>query len=59
MSNRMRKGVYQADGTIQSEAMMNVEDVGAAIAMMASLPNSTNVLDLTIMANEMPFVGRG
>lgn len=59
LSNRMRKGVYQADGTIKPEAMINVEEVAQAIAMIASLPPSTNVLELTIMANEMPFVGRG
>lgn len=59
MSGRMRKGVYQADGSIKPEAMMDVADVAAAIAMMAALPASTNVLEMTIMANEMPFVGRG
>lgn len=59
LSARMRKGVYQADGTIAAEAMMDVADVAAAIQMMAALPPTTNVLELTIMANEMPFVGRG
>lgn len=59
LSNRMKKGVYQADGTIKPEAMMDVVDVGASIAMIASMPLSTNIFDLTIVANEMPFVGRG
>ncbi|VUT06118.1 SDR family oxidoreductase [Klebsiella spallanzanii] len=59
LSARMRKGVYQADGTIAPEAMMDVADVAAAIQMIAALPPTTNVLELTIMANEMPFVGRG
>lgn len=59
MSGRMRKGVYQADGSIQPEAMMDLADAAAAIAMMAALPASTNVLEMTIMANAMPFVGRG
>lgn len=59
MSNRMRKGVYQADGSIQAEAMMDVTDVAKAIAMIAAMPVTTNVLEITIMANEMPFVGRG
>ncbi|MFM2477480.1 SDR family oxidoreductase [Celerinatantimonas sp. MCCC 1A17872] len=59
LSNRMKKGVLQADGSIQSESMMNVDDVAAAITMIASLPISTNVFNMTIMANEMPFVGRG
>lgn len=59
MFNRIRKGVYQADGSIQAEDMINVSDVAQAIAMIASMPVSTNVLELTIMANKMPFVGRG
>ncbi|HCB1499413.1 NADP-dependent 3-hydroxy acid dehydrogenase YdfG [Klebsiella oxytoca] len=59
LSVRMRKGVYQANGTIAPEAMMDVADVAAAIQMIAALPPTTNVLELTIMANEMPFVGRG
>lgn len=59
MSGRMRKGVYQADGTIAPEDMMNVADVAAAIAAIASMPVTTNVLEITIMANNMPFIGRG
>lgn len=59
LSNRMRKGVYQADGAIKAEDMMNVADVAAAIQMMAQLPVTTNVLEITIMANNMPYVGRG
>ena len=38
---------------------MDVEHVGRAIVYMASLPLSTNVLFMTVMANQMPFVGRG
>lgn len=59
MSGRMRKGVYQADGSVQPEEMMNVADVAKAIALIASMPVTTNVLEMTIMANGMPFVGRG
>ncbi|MFS9435815.1 SDR family oxidoreductase [Citrobacter sp. C348] len=59
LSNRMKKGVYQADGSIKAEDMMNVDDVAAAIQMMAQLPITTNVLEITIMANNMPYVGRG
>lgn len=55
----MRKGVYQADGAIKAEDMMNVADVAATIQMMAQLPVTTNVLEITIMANNMPYVGRG
>ena len=49
----------QADGRIAAEAMMDVEEVGAAVVHMASLPLSTNILTMTIMATKMPFVGRG
>ncbi|EDS4737903.1 SDR family oxidoreductase [Salmonella enterica] len=59
LSGRMRKGVYQADGSIKPEDMMNVDDVMAAIKMMAELPITTNVMEMTIMANNMPYVGRG
>jgi hypothetical protein len=38
---------------------MNVDDVGQAVAFMASLPLQSNVLFLTVMATKMPFVGRG
>ena len=38
---------------------MDVDEVGAAIVHMASLPLSANVLTMTIMATKMPFVGRG
>jgi len=38
---------------------MDVNDVGRAIAYMASLPLDTNVQFMTVMATKMPFVGRG
>ena len=38
---------------------MDVDEVGAAVAHMASLPLSTNILTMTIMATKMPYVGRG
>ncbi len=59
MANRMAKGVKQADGEIRAEAMMDPSEVGRGVAHMASLPLSTNILTMTIMATKMPFVGRG
>jgi len=53
------QGVMQPDGHMMIEARMNVDDVGRAVAHMASLPLDTNVLFMTVMANLMPFVGRG
>lgn len=59
LSARMTKGVRQANGTLATEPMMDVEHVAQAVRYMASLPLSTNVLNMTVMASQMPFVGRG
>ncbi len=59
MARKMTQGVPQADGRIAVEPTMDVEEVAAAVVQMASLPHSTNVLTMTIMATKMPFVGRG
>ncbi len=59
MAYKMTQGVPQADGRIAVEPMMDVEEVAAAVVHMASLPLSTNILTMTIMATKMPFVGRG
>jgi len=59
LAREQQTGALQADGRIAIEAMMDVAEVGAAIVHMASLPLSTNVLTMTIMATKMPFVGRG
>jgi NAD(P)-dependent dehydrogenase (short-subunit alcohol dehydrogenase family) len=59
MARRMTQGVPQADGRIAPEPTMDPDEVGAAVAHMANLPLSTNILTLTIMATKMPFVGRG
>ncbi|HLH93421.1 MAG TPA: SDR family oxidoreductase [Xanthobacteraceae bacterium] len=52
-------GVMQPDGSMKQEARMDADHVGNAIVYMASLPLDTNVLFMTVMANQMPFVGRG
>jgi NAD(P)-dependent dehydrogenase (short-subunit alcohol dehydrogenase family) len=53
------EGVLQPDGRKMVEARMDTEHVGNAIVYMANLPLDTNVLFLTVMANQMPYVGRG
>jgi NAD(P)-dependent dehydrogenase (short-subunit alcohol dehydrogenase family) len=53
------RGVPQADGSIRPEPVMDVGHVGDAILHMANLPLDANVLFMTIMATQMPFVGRG
>ena len=52
-------GVLQPNGTKMIEPRMNAEHVGNAVVYMASLPLDSNVLFMTVMANTMPFVGRG
>jgi NAD(P)-dependent dehydrogenase (short-subunit alcohol dehydrogenase family) len=59
LTERMVAGVLQPDGTRRPEPRMNADDVGRAVVYMASLPLDTNVLFMTVMANLMPFVGRG
>lgn len=55
----MKRGVPQPDGSVRPEATMDVAHAASAVAYMASLPLDANVLTMTVMANEMPFVGRG
>jgi NAD(P)-dependent dehydrogenase (short-subunit alcohol dehydrogenase family) len=59
MTEKMAEGVLQANGTVQAEPRIDVEQVARAVVHMASLPLDTNVLFMTIMATKMPFVGRG
>ena len=59
MAAAMTSGVPQADGRIAEEPVMDVAEVARSVLYMASLPLSTNVQTLTVMATKMPFVGRG
>jgi len=59
MTQRMTAGVLQANGSLAPEPRMDVENVADAVLYMAGLPLSSNVLFMTVMANTMPFVGRG
>ncbi|HEY1749155.1 MAG TPA: SDR family oxidoreductase [Xanthobacteraceae bacterium] len=59
LTEKMAEGMPQADGRVMPEARMDVDDVGRAVVYMASLPLDANVLFMTVMANKMPFVGRG
>jgi NAD(P)-dependent dehydrogenase (short-subunit alcohol dehydrogenase family) len=59
MTERMTGGVPQPDGSMRPEPRMDADDVGRAIAFMASLPPDGNVFTMTIMATKMPYVGRG
>jgi len=59
MARRMTKGVPQANGSVEIEPTMDVNDVASAVVYMASLSLDSNVQFMTIMATKMPFVGRG
>lgn len=59
MTERMTAGVLQANGTIAVEPRMDAQHVADAVVYMASLPLSANVQFLTLMATNMPFIGRG
>lgn len=59
MTAVMSKGVPQANGTLAPEPTMNVQHVADAVLHMASLPLEANVQFMTIMATNMPFIGRG
>ncbi|WP_193100285.1 SDR family oxidoreductase [Burkholderia sp. Z1] len=59
LTERMTQGVPQADGSLAPEARMDVTHVANAVVQMANLPLDTNILNMTIMATAMPFVGRG
>jgi NADP-dependent 3-hydroxy acid dehydrogenase YdfG len=56
---RFRDGVPQADGSTAAEPLMDVMHAARAVAHMAELPLDANVLFMTVMATDMPHVGRG
>ena len=59
LTERMNSGVLQADGRVAPEPRVDVAYVADAIVQMASLPLEANILNMTIMASAMPYVGRG
>ncbi len=59
MAAPMTSGMPQADGTIRAEPVMDVQIVGDAVLQMASLPEGANVQFMTVMATNMPYIGRG
>ena len=59
MTKGIAQGARQADGSIRAEAVMEAGDVAEAVWYMAGLPGEANVPSLTVMANKMPFIGRG
>jgi NAD(P)-dependent dehydrogenase (short-subunit alcohol dehydrogenase family) len=59
IGERFKKGVPQANGEVMVEPVIDSNECGKAIAYIAGLPLGANVLNMTLMATNMPFVGRG
>ncbi|AHG63968.1 SDR family oxidoreductase [Advenella mimigardefordensis] len=59
MTQRMQKGIIQANGETRVEPVMDVAHVAQTVRAMCEFPLETNVQFVTIMATKMPYVGRG
>jgi NAD(P)-dependent dehydrogenase (short-subunit alcohol dehydrogenase family) len=59
MTERMQRGVPQADGTTAAEPVMDAADVARTVLHMAQLPAGANVQFATVLATTMPYIGRG
>ena len=59
MTRQMETGMLQADGSTKPEPVMDVENVAQVVRQMAALPLQANIQTVTVMATNMPLVGRG
>ena len=59
MAAKMTTGMPQADGEIKVEPVMDVSNVAKSVLHMAELPLDANVQFMTVMATNMPYIGRG
>ena len=59
MTKGIKKGIIQADGSIKKEPTFDPEHVADVVLHLVGLPLDTNILNMTIMASNMPFIGRG
>ncbi|MDA7587027.1 SDR family oxidoreductase [Alphaproteobacteria bacterium] len=59
IAKEMVTGMPQSDGSVRSEATMDVAHVASSVLHMANLPLDANVQFMTVMATKMPFIGRG
>jgi NAD(P)-dependent dehydrogenase (short-subunit alcohol dehydrogenase family) len=59
MTAAIERGALQADGSTKAEPTMDARHVSDAVVYMASLPLDTNVQFVTVMATNMPYIGRG
>ena len=59
MTARMPDGVPQPDGSVRAEPVMDAAHVASSVLHMAALPLDANVQFMTVMATNMPYIGRG
>ncbi|WP_329032872.1 SDR family oxidoreductase [Streptomyces sp. NBC_01725] len=59
MTQRMQRGVPQANGELAVEPVMDAADVATTVLHMAELPLEANIQFATVLATTMPFIGRG
>ncbi|MCY3984336.1 MAG: SDR family NAD(P)-dependent oxidoreductase [Roseovarius sp.] len=59
MARKMTTGMPQADGEVRVEPVMDVGAVADSVMHMVSLPLEANVQFMTVMATNMPYIGRG
>jgi NAD(P)-dependent dehydrogenase (short-subunit alcohol dehydrogenase family) len=59
MTQAIGQGARQADGSIKAEARMDMQAVVDTFMGMVRLPLNANILFTTVMATQMPYVGRG
>lgn len=56
---RMATGILQANGEVMVEPRMDVAHVADAVLYIAELPLEANVQFMSLLATNMPFIGRG
>ena len=59
MTGGFARGTAQANGSLAIEPVMDAGHVARAVAQMAALPLDVNIPFQTIMARDMPYIGRG
>ena len=59
MTDAMAGGIMQAHGSVAVEPRFDVRHVAETVVYIANLPLDTNVQFMTIMATNMPYIGRG